>query len=118
MLFWVVKKFTLKIVWSEIGRDTSGVNHGSDIFYGYNTNRVDINGDEGLTGYSIGQGDLNKLNYLDVRYGFMVNPRARLYFEVGIKDRSLSRETLAKNQTRFFYLGLRTTLNNFYYDSF
>ncbi len=111
-------KFTLKIVWSEIGRDTSGVNHGSDIFYGYNTNRVDINGDEGLTGYSIGQGDLNKLNYLDVRYGFMVNPRARLYFEVGIKDRSLSRETLAKNQTRFFYLGLRTTLNNFYYDSF
>lgn len=111
-------KFSLKVVWSEIGRDTLGVNHGGNIFNGYNTNRVDINGDNGLTGYSIGQGDLNKLNYMDVRYAFMVNPRARLYFEIGIKDRSLSRQTLASNQNRFLYMGLRTTLNNFYYDAF
>ena len=111
-------KFTLKVVWSEIGRDTSGVNHGGDIFLGYNTNRVDFNDDGGTTGYSIGQGDLNKLNYMDVRYAYMVNPRARLYFEIGLKDRSLSRQNLDDNQTRFLYVGLRTTLNNFYYDSF
>lgn len=111
-------KFTLKVVWSEMGRDTLGVNHGGNIFYGYNTNRVDINGDEGLTGYSIGQGDLNKLNYMDVRYAFMVNPRARLYFEIGLTDRSLSRQTLSSNETRFVYVGLRTTLNNFYYDAY
>ena len=111
-------KLTLKVVWSELGKDTLGVNHGGDIFYGYNTNRVDINGDEGLSGYSVGQGDLNKLNFLDARYAFLVNPRARLYFEVGIKDRVLSRQTLAKDQTRFIYLGIRTSLNNFYYDSF
>ena len=111
-------KLSLKVVWSEVGRDTLGVNHGGDIFYSYNTNRVDINGDEGLSGYSVGQGDLNKLNFLDARYAFLVNPRARLYFEVGIKDRVLSRQTLEKDQTRFIYLGIRTTLNNFYYDSF
>lgn len=111
-------KFTLQVVWSEFGRDTSGVNHGGDIFMGYNTNRVDVNGDGGLTGYSIGQGDLNKLNYMDVRYGFMVNPRARLYFEIGIKDRSLSRQAQPGNKNRFLYVGLRTTLNNFYYDAF
>tara|TARA_Y100001933_G_scaffold265111_1_gene335446 strand:+ start:1496 stop:3142 length:1647 start_codon:yes stop_codon:yes gene_type:complete len=111
-------KFTLKLVWSEIGKDTLNVNHGADIFYSYNTNRVDINGDEGLSGYSIGQGDLNKLNFLDLRYAFLVNPRARLYLEVGIKDRTLSRQTLPDDQTRFLYLGVRTTLNNFYYDSF
>ena len=111
-------KFTLKFVWSEIGKDTAQVNHGGNVFYGYNTNRVDINGDGGLTGYSVGQGDLNNLNFLDFRYAFLINPRARLYFEVGIIDRTLSRQTLPNDQTRFLYLGLRTTLNNFYYDSF
>ena len=111
-------KFTLKVVWSEIGRDTSNVNHGGNVFYSYNTNRVDINGDEGLTGYGIAQGDLNKLNYLDARYGFMVNPRARLYFEIGLKDRSLSKHYGNDSQNRFIYLGLRTTLNNTYNDHF
>jgi len=111
-------KFTVKFVWSEIGKDTAQVNHGGNVFYGYNTNRVDINGDGGLTGYSVGQGDLNNLNFLDFRYAFLINPRARLYFEIGIIDRTLSRQTLPNDQTRFLYLGLRTTLNNFYYDSF
>lgn len=111
-------KFTLKVVWSEIGRDTSNVNHGGNVFYSYNTNRVDINDDEGLTGYGIAQGDLNKLNYLDARYGFMVNPRARLYFEIGLKDRSLSKHYGSDSQNRFIYFGLRTTLNNTYNDHF
>ncbi len=112
------QKLTLKLVWSEIGKDTLGINHGGNVFYGYNTNRVDINGDGGLSGYSIGQGDLNKLNFLDFRYAFLVNPRARLYFEIGLKNRILSRQSLPKDQMRFLYLGVRTTLNNFYYDSF
>tara|TARA_B100000674_G_scaffold56903_1_gene39612 strand:- start:25677 stop:27323 length:1647 start_codon:yes stop_codon:yes gene_type:complete len=111
-------KFTFKMVWSEIGKDTSGVNHGGNIFYSYNTNRIDVNGDGGLSGYTIGQGDLNRLNFFDLRYAFLINPRARLYFEMGIKDRVLSRQTLPNDKTRFLYLGLRTTLNNFYYDSF
>lgn len=111
-------KFTVQVVWSEIGKDTANVNHGGDIFLSYNTNRLDINGDESFVGNEIGQGNLNKLNYLDVRYAFMVNPRARLYFEVGVKDRSLSRQNVDVNKTRFLYFGLRTTLNNFYYDAF
>ena len=76
------------MVWSEIGKDTSGVNHGGNIFYSYNTNRIDVNGDGGLSGYTIGQGDLNRLNFFDLRYAFLINPRARLYFEMGIKDRA------------------------------
>lgn len=112
-------KFNLKLVFSEVGRDSSAVNHGGNIFLGYNTNRLDVNGDGGVTGYSLGQGLTNSLNYMDVRYSFMVNPRARLYFELGITDRILSRETISDDQkTRFIYFGLRTALNNFYYDAF
>lgn len=48
----------------------------------------------------------------------MVNPRARLYFELGITDRVLVVDNLEDQNTRFVYVGLRTTLNNFYYDAF
>jgi hypothetical protein len=54
----------------------------------------------------------------DFRYAFLVNPRARLYLECGYRDRVLSRQTFDKSETRFIFVGLRTTLNNFYYDSF
>ncbi len=111
-------KFTVKYVWSNVGRDSANVNHGGNIFLGYNTNRLDINSDEGLTGYKVGQGVSNTLSYIDARYAFMVNPRARLYFELGITDRVLAVDNLEDQNTRFVYVGLRTTLNNFYYDAF
>ena len=94
------------------------VNHGGNIFLSYNTNKIDPDGDGEFTGNTLGQGDLNKLNYFDFRYAFMINPRARLYLEFGYRDRVLSRQTLDRSETRFIFVGLRTTLNNFYYDSF
>ena len=111
-------KLTLKAVWSEAGKDTMNVNHGGNIFLSYNTNKIDPDGDGEFTGNTLGQGDLNKLNYFDFRYAFMINPRARLYLEFGYRDRVLSRQTLDRSETRFIFVGLRTTLNNFYYDSF
>ena len=111
-------KLSLKAVWSEFGKDTMNVNHGGNIFLSYNTNKIDPDGDGEFTGNNLGQGDLNKLNYFDFRYAFMVNPRARLYLEFGYRDRVLSRQTLDRSETRFIFVGLRTTLNNFYYDSF
>lgn len=111
-------RFSLKYVWSETGRDTANVNHGSNILYSYNTNRVDINGDGGLTGYTIGQGNTAGLSHLEAKYGFLVNPRARLYFELGVIDRSFTQEYGNDSENRFFFIGLRTTLNNFYYDHF
>lgn len=107
-----------KVVWSEFGTDSANVNHGGDVFIDYNTNRVDPLSDGGMFGNKIGQGVSNKLNYLEVRYGYMVNPRAKLYLEVGIRDRTLSKANLADDQTRYYFLGLRTTLSNFYNDFF
>jgi hypothetical protein len=106
------------MVWSEFGTDSAGVNHGGDVFIDYNTNRADINGDEGLTGYSIGQGIQNRLNYFEGRYAYLVNPRAKLLFEIGFRERSLSRQNLADSDTRYYFIGLRTSLNNFYNDYF
>lgn len=111
-------KFSLKTVWAEFGTDTAGINHGGNVFMDYNTNRVDVNDDEGLTGYKIGQGRYNKLNYVEARYGYLFNPRAKLYLELGVRDRSLSRQDLASSETRYFFFGIRTTLNNFYDDFF
>lgn len=111
-------RFTLKVVWAEIGRDTANVNHGNNVFLSYNTNRAQIEDIDGLNGHTIGQGDLSTFNYIDARYGFMVNPRARLFFELGVIDRSLSSSVADASKTRYFYVGLRTTLNNFYYDAF
>jgi hypothetical protein len=111
-------KFSLKISWSEFGRDSAGVNHGGDVFIDYNTNRVDINNDGGLTGYTVGQGLTNKLNYFEGRYAYLVNPRAKLFFEIGFRERSLSKQNLADSETRYYFIGLRTSLNNFYNDYF
>ena len=111
-------KFSLKIVWSEFGTDTLGVNHGGNVFLDYNTNRADINNDGGLNGYTIGQGLHNKLNYFEGRYAYLVNPRAKLFLEVGFRERSLSKQNLADSETRYYFIGLRTSLNNFYNDYF
>tara|TARA_B100000795_G_scaffold190042_1_gene144730 strand:+ start:4329 stop:5984 length:1656 start_codon:yes stop_codon:yes gene_type:complete len=111
-------KFSLKILWSEFGTDSSGVNHGGDVFVDYNTNRVDINGDSGLNGYKIGQGITNKLNYFEARYAYLVNPRAKLFLEIGFRERSLSKQNLTDSDTRYYFIGLRTSLNNFYNDYF
>ncbi len=111
-------KFSLKLVWAEFGTDSIGVNNGGDVFVDYNTNRADINGDGGLTGYSIGQGIGNKLNYFEGRYAYLVNPRAKLFLEIGFRERSLSKQNLAQSDTRYYFIGLRTSLNNFYNDYF
>ena len=111
-------KLSLKIVWSEFGTDTLGVNHGGNVFVDYNTNRADINNDGGLNGYTIGQGLHNKLNYFEGRYAYLVNPRAKLFLEVGFRERSLSKQNLADSETRYYFIGLRTSLNNFYNDYF
>ena len=111
-------KFSLKILWSEFGTDSLGVNHGGNVFIDYNSNRVDINNDGGLNGYSIGQGLTNKLNYFEGRYAYLVNPRAKLFLEIGFRERSLSKQNLTDSETRYYFIGLRTSLNNFYNDYF
>tara|TARA_Y100001954_G_C15829309_1_gene614148 strand:- start:3344 stop:4996 length:1653 start_codon:yes stop_codon:yes gene_type:complete len=111
-------KLSAKMIWSEAGKDTLNVNHGGNIFLSYNTNKIDPNGNGEFTGNTIGQGDLNKLNLFDIRYAFLINPRARLYLELGYLDRILTSKTAERSETQFIFVGLRTTLNNFYYDYF
>ena len=111
-------KLSAKIIWSEAGKDTLNLNHGGNIFLSYNTNKIDHNGNGEFIGNTIAQGDLNKLNLFDIRYAFLINPRARLYLELGYLDRILTSKTAERSETQFIFVGLRTTLNNFYYDYF
>ena len=100
---------------ARFGADTSGVNHGQNIFLSYNTNRLEVEGVDGEFGHKTLQGLKTNLTIIEIKYAYMLNPSSNLLIELGIRDRAYT-NSLLDNKTRYVYLGIRTSLNNFYYD--
>ena len=107
--------FQLKGSYGVFGLDTANINHGQNIFYSYNTNKVQIEGEDGLYGHKTLQGLKTELTILEAKYAYMVNPSSNLMLEIGITDRIFSNEQ-GENHTRLLFFGLKTSLQNFYYD--
>ena len=83
-------------------------NYGSDIFTSYNENFKELGND-------IAQGNTSNLKIIDIRVGYIVNPKTNMKIELGIINRSLNdRNTSTDNQYLFF--SFKTDLQNFYYD--
>jgi hypothetical protein len=95
------------------GRDSLGKNYGSDPYQSNDARASDIN-------VVILQGIKTKTIFTEFKTGFLVNPRTNLRLEVGIALRNLTPEkevsTLKKHSTTFFSFGLKSDLNNVYYD--
>ena len=90
------------------GADSAGVNFGKDIFRSYEDYPKAYNN-------FVGQGVKTNVIYNDFRISYLINPRTNLNMCVGVTDR-FEITDLSKNHTAYFYVGIRSSLHNFYYD--
>lgn len=111
------KRHFIQIRYSQalFGLDTANINHGQNIFYSYNTNKVNIEGEDGDFGHRTLQGLKTNLTILDVKYSFLINPCSKLMFDIGLTNRSYT-NALVSDKNNYIYFGIRTSLQNFYYD--
>ena len=107
----------LKIMYAIHGEDTAGQNLGNDLYKSYLTAlgkfTDDTKGHE--HGTFIGMGLQKTLTYTDLRVGYILNPKTNLCAEMGISYRTIS-DVHDASYTNFIYVGIKTALNNFYYD--
>ncbi len=103
----------VELMYASQGRDTLGSNWGTNIFLNNTTREQDF-------GNELGQGVNSKTLFVDLKGGFIVNPRTNLRIELGLNLRTLTPEMetadLEKANTTFFYFGLNSAINNRYYD--
>jgi len=93
------------------GLDPPGENWGSQVLLGYESREQEY-------GNVTLQGVRTSTLYTDLRAGWIVNPSYNLRFEVGLRLRDFAPETsaLTATNTTYFFVGLRTALQNHYYD--
>jgi hypothetical protein len=104
------KRFFLsyQFIYSIYGDDPPGMNYGKDIYLSYNTRVQDYNN-------YIGQGMKTRLLYNDISASYLINPAYNLNFTIGYLNRNLNSDA-GSNTTSYFYMGLKTSLRNTYYD--
>lgn len=97
-----------QFLYSIYGDDPPGMNYGKDIYLSYNTRVQDYDN-------YVGQGIKTTLIYNDIKISYLINPAYNLNFSIGYTNRQLSTDT-DTHTTNYFYVGLRTSLRNLYYD--
>ncbi len=93
-----------KFNFATTGFDELGLNYGNNIFYSDTLNVPNSQ-----------TGDSRSLRIIDMHIGYLVNPATNLNIFVGISNRS-SISPIENSQTNFVYFGIRTSLQNIYYD--
>jgi hypothetical protein len=103
----------LKFNYAKYGADTANTHWGQDIFKSdYDAQRP---GHEQSFGNINGQGLSTTLTYKDIRISYLVNPVTNLNISIGISDR-IEKSVLNKSHQTLVYFGIRTSLQNLYYD--
>ena len=100
--------FNYEFLYSIKGLDPPGKNYGGDIYKSYYTY---VN----AYGNYVGQGIRTRLLYQNLSASFLINPAYNLNFTMGVVWRNLHSDVTNEN-THYFYIGLRTSLRNLYYD--
>ncbi len=100
--------FNYEFLYSIKGLDPPGKNYGGDIYKSYNTRVSDY-------GNYVGQGIRTRLIYQNLSASFLINPAYNLNFTMGVVLRNMHSDVTNEN-THYFYIGLRTSLRNLYYD--
>lgn len=100
-----------KINYAMVGRDSAAISYGNTIFnsdnnsfYGPNSNINEQN-----------QGMATNITNVDFHIGYLINPTTNMNIVLGVLNRNESYGNTT-NTTNFIYVGLRTSLNNIYYD--
>jgi len=97
-----------KFIYAKYGENIGGENYGKDIFLDYNTHVQDYNN-------TIGQGLTTNLIYNTIELSYLINPSYNLNFVLGYTSR-IAKSDLGRHTTNHIYIGLRTSIDNFYYD--
>lgn len=93
------------------GNDSLTNNFGGNIFKSDNSFPIS----QKLENIETTQGLKTTVMYQDVHIGYLVNPATNLTITVGFTNR-IEKTEMNSNTTQFVYLGIRTSLSNFYYD--
>lgn len=90
------------------GLDTAGINYGKNIFRSYTQPAQ-------FLGNYMAQGLKTNITYLDFKIGYLLNPAYNLRIEAGITNRNATND-FGTTQNNFIYFGIKTDINNHYYD--
>jgi len=93
-----------KLVYSQSGKDTLGVNLGNNIYKPY-TSRTNEYGNVMLQGLKV------DLTTVELKSSYLINPNYNLRFELGVNIRNYSTIVGSSNQT-FIFVGFKTNLYN------
>ncbi|MDA3893513.1 MAG: hypothetical protein PF517_17755 [Salinivirgaceae bacterium] len=102
--------FEGRFSYAKHGRDTAGLNFGNDIFKSYNDRE-----DWQEFGNELSQAEPVILKYATVSVSYLINPSTNLNVYLSYTNRSESSASINTNQG-FITFGIRTSLQNFYYD--
>ncbi|MFN5181630.1 MAG: hypothetical protein ACK5D5_01250 [Bacteroidota bacterium] len=108
----------LKVVYANIGMDTVGslTSMGQNLFLSY-LNRPQLsNGNPSDFGHYTGQGVKTDFFQSDLKFTYYLKPEINLRIELGYIQTNLSNELGFVRQAPFVYLGLKSSMNNFYRD--
>ena len=101
----------LKANYAVKGNDSLTTNYGGNVFKSDNTFSLNHNSAKIHTT----QGLKTTIMYQDVHIGYLVNPSTNFNIVIGISNR-IEKNNHTTKQTQYVYLGIRTSLSNFYYD--
>lgn len=98
----------IKFQYAKMGQNIGALNLGNDIFQSYEKRAFEY-------GNYMFNGLENKLNSFDFRIAYMVNPKTNFNIEIGTVMRKFS-YSIGQNDSQLFYFGIRTSLENYYFD--
>jgi len=102
--------FETKFEYLVFGKDTANSNYGGDIFKLYQTRSQNY---DNIIGKG---GDQNRVTYTDVTVSYMINPKSNMNISFGVSHRKQTSELSNDLNQWMYFVGFRTSLNNFYYD--
>lgn len=92
-----------------IGKDTLGSNLGQNIFLSYTTRPYEY-------GHKTTQGNKTRLIQSDIKFTYYVLPKLNLRLELGYIQRSIKDDLGYELQSPYIYVGIKTSIHNFYRD--
>ncbi len=101
----------IKMNYAIKGADSSSFNYGGNVFKSDNL----FAPKQDLSNIQTTQGVKTTIMYQDIHIGYLVNPSTNFNIVVGVSNRT-SKTDKTTSTTQFVYLGIRTSLANFYFD--
>ena len=98
----------IKFQYAKMAQNIGALNLGNDIFESYETRAFEY-------GNYMFNGLESKLNSFDFRIAYMVNPKTNFNIEIGTVIRKFN-YSIGQDDSQLIYFGIRTSLENYYFD--